>query len=318
MGLAVVTGGAGFIGSHVVDKLVSMDFEVVVVDDFSSGLDANLRHAKSKGRVQVLKEDVSGKGFTEKLKATVSGRPDGIIHLAAVVSVEESWRDPLRAVEVNVGGTINVLEAAVRLDADVVVVTSSAAVYGEPKSLPVSEDHPLEPVNLYGLTKLAAEKAALLYGREYGLRVTALRVFNAYGPRMKPGPYAGVVYKFIHTLLSGEAPVIYGDGLQTRDFVYVEDVAEAHVKALIYKASGTYNIGSGVETRIIDLYKMVCSLIGWCPEPRRAPPRRGDVRRSVADTSRARERLSWTPRVNLKEGLTATIKHLQARFNSRL
>jgi UDP-glucose 4-epimerase len=129
---------------------------------------------------------------------------------------------------------------------------------------------------------------------------------------MRPGPYAGVVYKFIHALLSDEAPVIYGDGLQTRDFVYVEDVAEAHAKALASKASGVFNIGSGVETSILSLYKMVCSLVGRCPDPRKAQPRRGDVRRSVADITRAKEGLGWTPRTSLREGLASTIKHFKA------
>ena len=244
MGLVIVTGGAGFIGSHVVDKLTSMGFEVVIVDDLSSGSEANLKHAKSTGKVELLKLSVSHRGFVGELKASLPGRPEGIVHLAAVVSVEEARRIPFRAMEVNVGGTVNVMEAAVKLDVDAVVVTSSAAVYGEPRSLPVREDHPQEPVNLYGLSKLAAEKTAIIYRKEYGLRVAALRVFNAYGPRMRPGPYAGVVYKFIHALLSGEAPIIYGDGLQTRDFVYVGDVAEAHVKALTAKASGVYNVGS--------------------------------------------------------------------------
>ncbi len=131
--------------------------------------------------------------------------------------------------------------------------------------------------------------------------MAALRVFNAYGPRMRPGPYAGLVYKFIHALLSGEAPVIYGYGLQTRDFVYVEDVAEAHVRALLTRASGVYNVGSGVETSILDLYKLVCTLVGRCPEPRR----------SVADISRAREVLGWAPRISLDEGLKATIGYFK-------
>lgn len=309
MGLVIVTGGAGFIGSHVVDKLTSMGFEVVIVDDLSSGSEANLKHAKSTGKVELLKLSVSHRGFVGELKASLPGRPEGIVHLAAVVSVEEARRIPFKAMEVNVGGTVNVMEAAVKLDVDAVVVTSSAAVYGEPRSLPVREDHPLEPVNLYGLSKLAAEKTAIIYRKEYGLRVAALRVFNAYGPRMRPGPYAGVVYKFIHALLSGEAPIIYGDGLQTRDFVYVGDVAEAHVKALTAKASGVYNVGSGVETSVLDLFRLLCTLVGRCPKPRRAPPRRGDVRRSVADISKAREELGWSPKVGLEEGLKATIEY---------
>ncbi|MCE4603899.1 MAG: GDP-mannose 4,6-dehydratase, partial [Aeropyrum sp.] len=142
----------------------------------------------------------------------------------------------------------------------------------------------------------------------------ALRVFNVYGPGMRPGPYAGVVLRFIEALLRGEAPVIYGDGMQTRDFVYVDDVARAHVMALAGRASGIFNVGSGVETRIIDLYRMVCGEIGWCPEPRHEERRPGDVTRSVADISRIRETLGWQPEISLEEGVRRTITYYKSKL----
>jgi UDP-glucose 4-epimerase len=189
------------------------------------------------------------------------------------------------------------------------VFASSVAVYGEPQYLPIDEEHPKRPNNLYGLTKLFSEELLWLYRRDYDLRPVALRYFNVYGPKMRPGPYAGVIYKFITSMLRGERPVIYGDGRQTRDFVYVYDVAEANLRALKSRYVGALNIGTGRETSILDLYLKISDILGVKVEPLWEPPRPGDVRRSRARIELARESIGWSPKVTLEEGLKATIEY---------
>ena len=223
----------------------------------------------------------------------------------------EARREPLRAVAVNVLGTANALEAAVRLGARRFVYASSAAVYGglEP---PLREDLEPRPLGLYGETKLAGERLLWGYSREYGLSVVALRYFNVYGPGMRPGPYSGVVLRFVEALLSGGEPVVYGDGLQTRDFVYVGDVAEANLRALESRYVGPVNVGTGRETSILELYRLLCRITrpkGGCPEPRFEPSRPGDVRRSAASTELAKRELGWRARTSLEEGLRKTVEY---------
>ena len=242
------------------------------------------------------------------------GDVEYIVHLAAIVNVMEVYENPRRALDVNVRGTLNILELARRLDVDRLVYASSVAVYGEPKYLPIDEDHPTDPANLYGETKLMGERLLWHYARDYGLHPVALRFFNIYGPRMRPGPYAGVVYKFITALLEKKQPVIYGDGNQTRDFVYVGDAAEAVARALRASYSGPVNIGTGTETSIRRLYKTICSIIGYCPKPRYEPPRPGDVRRSRASIKLAMEKLGWNPVTSLEEELKKTIRYYTGRL----
>ncbi len=307
----VVTGGAGFIGAHTVQLLAGHGYHVVVVDDFSAGPPA-LPLPRS---AEVLRLDVTRRDLGRVLAERV-GHARGVIHLAAVVSVEAAARRPLRTVEVNVLGTASALAAAEALGASVFVYASSAAVYGEPRTIPIPETHPTRPRSLYGDTKLMGEMLAERWS-ERGLRVVALRYFNVYGPGMRPGPYAGVVLRFAEALLRGRSPVIYGDGRQTRDFVYVEDVARANLLALEREeARGAINIGTGVETSINKLYELMCSLVGRCPPPRYAPPRPGDVRRSAADTERARRLLGWQPRTTLREGLEKTIEYVRERLRA--
>ncbi len=299
----VVTGGAGFIGSHTVRLLASRGLGVVALD-----VAAEPRLPFPPG-VRLVIADVAVWGSLWQHLRPLRGNLTGIIHLAAVVSIEEARQNPLRALRVNVEGTLNVLEAARRLDVETVVYASSAAVYGEPRYLPVDEAHPRSPANFYGDTKLMGEMLVERYAADYGIRTVSLRYFNVYGPGMRGGPYAGVIHAFIESLLRRKPPTIYGDGEQTRDFVYVEDVAEANYLALVASNTrGTINIGTGVETSINKLYKMICRIVGYCPEPRRAPPRPGDVRRSVASIEKARHVLGWSPRVSLPEGLRLTVE----------
>ncbi len=306
----VVTGGAGFIGSHTVEAALSRGYGVIVVDSLYSGSLANIPPGGPGPEIvaveladirdlDVLVEAIRFHGA----KCSISG----IIHLAALVNVAEAEDRPLEAFSVNAGGTLSVLEASRRLDIERVVLASSVAVYGEPRYLPVDEEHPLEPANIYGESKVAAERLLAYYTRSYGIRGVALRYFNVYGPRMRPGPYAGVVYNFISALMKGRTPTIYGDGSQTRDFVYVKDVAEANIVALESGYVGAVNIGSGRETSIGELYRIICDLVGRCPKPRHGPPRPGDVRRSQASIERARTALGWKPRTSLEAGLRETV-----------
>lgn len=241
----------------------------------------------------------------------------GFLHLAAMVNLVEVRRRPLRALRVNVGGTLALLEAARRLDAGRFVIASSVAVYGEPQYLPVDEEHPRRPSNLYGLTKLMGEQLVEEYVRDHGLSAAWLRYFNVYGPRMRPGPYAGVVLKFIKALLQGRPPTIHGSGAQTRDFVYVEDVAEANLRALETGARGAFNIGTGRSVSIRELYQALCRALtsrGPCPPPRHAPPRPGDIMHSRANAKRARELLGWIPQTPLEEGLRKTLEYYRSRL----
>ena len=312
MTVVIVTGGAGFIGSHTVELLLEKGYEVVVVDDFSSGRVENLKRVL--GKVRLARVDVSKLGeLVEKVRSHVrSGDVLGLVHLAALVSVVEAEEKPWRAIDVNVKGTLNVLELARMLDVGVVVYASSAAVYGEPVYLPIDEDHPLKPVNLYGESKYVGERLVGLYSRRYGLRGVSLRYFNVYGPRMRGGPYAGVIHNFVVRLLLGDTPIIYGDGNQTRDFVYVTDVAEANIAALESGAEGVFNIGTGRGVSINELYRMLCRVVGYCPIPHYEAPRPGDVRRSVASVKRATSMLGWRPRVGLEEGLRMTVEYYKS------
>ncbi len=309
----VVTGGAGFIGSTTCEVLLGNDVanEVVIIDNLSSGSLSNVEYLMNrfKGRLKLLVADVRDFSKLWELLQDLRGASVGIIHLAAMINIEEVRERPYEAIDINMGGTVNTLELARKLDAERFVLASSVAVYGEPKYVPINEEHPTNPINLYGLTKLFSEHLLWRYYEDYKLSVIALRYFNVYGPRMRPGPYAGVVYKFITTLLRGEQPVIYGDGEQTRDFIYVYDVAEANAKALNSPYVGPVNIGSGEEVSINDLYRIIIKLIGKYIPPKYGPMRPGDVRRSRAYIDRAMKVLSWSPKTSLIKGLKATIEY---------
>ncbi|OWJ54845.1 NAD-dependent epimerase/dehydratase family protein [Pyrodictium delaneyi] len=317
----VVTGGAGFIGSNTVKRLCSMQHIVedglrILVVDLHTRQSINELY-KHCGRevLMILNVDVSRfEMLWDRISRLVVPGATGIIHLAAVVGVTEVRGNPVQGYTSNVEGTFSVLELARRIDAARFVYASSAAVYGEPRYVPIDEDHPKDPVNLYGATKLAGEALVQGYARDYGLSTVVLRYFNVYGPGMKPGPYAGVVYKFIEALLERRQPIIYGDGKQTRDFVYVEDVAEANIKALQQHVNGVYNIGSGRGTSILELYRIICNIIGYCPKPRHYPPRPSDVRRSVASIEKAERELGWRPSVTLEKGLMETINYYARRL----
>ncbi len=306
----LVTGGAGFIGSWTVELLVREGYRVVVLDNFSTGSLENL--ARVIDKIKVVKGDIRNHVLLDEIIKHYE--IDSIIHLAALVSVEEATRNPGEAVRVNVNGTHNVLETARKHDLERIVYASSAAVYGDPKYLPIDEDHPLNPKSVYGATKLGGEALVNAYHDNYGLSTISLRCFNVYGPRMKPGPYAGVIIKFIQRIKEGKPPIIYGDGTQTRDFIYVEDVARANIAALKTRATGPYNIGTGKETSINQLARQIAELMGKPDlKPIHTKPRPGDIKHSVAKIEKARKQLHWKPLVDLWKGIAEIIRtHLSS------
>lgn len=295
-----VTGGAGFIGSHVVEVYLRAGHEVVVIDDLSTGCREHVP-----AEATFVHMDVCDPQLVEVLAGY---HIEVVNHHAAQIAVSLSVEDPLRDARHNVLGSLNVYEAARRAGVRRVIFASSGGtVYGEQQTFPASEDHPLRPLSPYGVAKLAAEQYLLCYSRLYGLEVVVLRYTNVYGPRQNSHGEAGVVAIFTERLLCGEQPTIYGDGEQRRDFVYVGDIAEANLSALLPQARGIYHCSSGVELSINALLELLRQAIGVRTAPRFAPQRPGEVQRSVCSYARIARELGWQPRTPLPEGLMRTV-----------
>lgn len=298
----LVTGGAGFIGSHLVDALIAAGHAVRVLDDFSTGKTANLAQAERSGRLAVTRGDVRDPTAVETAATDV----DGIFHLAALVSVPLSLAEPRRSFEINVGGTVNVLEAARANGVRRIVFASSAAVYGDALGPAREDETPLSPLSPYAVDKLTGERYCALYSRQYGLEAVALRFFNVYGWRQDPGsPYSGVISVFADRLRRRDGVTVYGDGKQTRDFVHVSDVAQALIAAMFVGRTGftVCNIGSGKAVGLEGLLEMLAGIVDWQPPVDRRPARQGDIRHSCADIRRAHELLGYAPRRDLAAGL---------------
>jgi UDP-glucose 4-epimerase len=306
MRTAIVTGGAGFIGSNVVDALVAEGVEVHVADDLSTGRRANLEGALGAGAV-LHELDVTDAATLDALFGAV--RPDVAFHLAAQIDVRASVLHPADDARVNVGGTINVLESARRHGgARVVMSSTGGAIYGDTGVVPTPESVAPAPLAPYGTAKLAAEHYLALAHRLHGQSTIALRYSNVYGRRQDPLGEGGVVAIFCARAVRGETPVIFGDGLQTRDFVHVDDVVAANLLAAGSAATGEVNIGIGAETTVLELAALVRDAAGLDAfEPEHREPRAGEVRRSCLDASRAAELLGWRARVDLREGLRRTL-----------
>jgi UDP-glucose 4-epimerase len=304
---ALVTGGAGFIGSNLVDALVERGDEVLVLDDLSSGRHENVAAALAAG-ARLAEGDVANRGTVEE--AFAAHRPEVVYHLAAQIDVRRSVDDPAYDLGVNAGGTINLLEAARQAGTGRFVFASTGgAIYGEGagRDLPLAEDAERRPDAPYGQSKLAAEGYLSLYGRLYGLSTVALRLGNVYGPRQDPHGEAGVVAIFSGALLDGGTPRVFGDGRQTRDYVYVEDVVSAFLAAAGTSATGAFNVGTGAETDVLQLGAAIARLCGREFAPELAPARAGEVQRIAIDSSRARAELGWEPAFGLDQGLSATV-----------
>jgi len=290
-----VTGGAGFIGSHVVEALLARGDEVTVVDDLSNGKRENVADG-----AQLVVQDMRD-GLADVF---AEARPELCCHLAAQVDVRVSVERPEHDASVNVLGTVAVLEAARAHDAQVVFSSSGGAIYGECDG-PAPEASERRPLAPYGVSKLAGEEYLAGYNRLYGARHVSLRYGNVYGPRQDPYGEAGVVAIFLGRLAEGEAPHIFGDGLQTRDYVYAGDVARATLAAVGHEG-GVFNVGTGDETSVVDLYELCRRVAGSEVEAQEAPARLGELQRSVLDASLAGRELGWRPEVSLEEGLRRT------------
>jgi nucleoside-diphosphate-sugar epimerase len=298
---ALVTGGAGFIGSNVVRLLLDRGCDVRVVDNFSTGHKTNLEFPEVlKQRLEVVEGDIRDRSL---LDTAVRGR-EVVFHLAACVGNVRSLENPREDAEINVLGTINVLEAVRRARVGTVVYSSSAATFGEPVRLPVSEDHPQNPSSPYGVSKLAGEKLTLCYGWTYGFRTVCLRYFNVYGVNQRYDAYGNVIPIFARRLIAGEPLTIYGDGEQTRDFVNVRDVAEANwLGAKRSDVSGCYNIGCGTNITINSLAEILREASGLRAQVRHVDQRPGEVRHCHADAQKARTGLGFEPVVTIRAGL---------------
>jgi UDP-glucose 4-epimerase len=305
---ALVTGGAGFIGSNLVDALLARGDEVTVVDDLSTGRRVNLESALAAG-AELAEIDIrDGAALTDLASER---RPDRIFHLAAQIDVRKSIEDPAFDAAVNVGGTANVLEAARAAECGrVVFISTGGAIYGEGEGqqLPLAEDAPIAPMSAYGQSKYAAEGYLALYERLYGLSGISLRLGNVYGPRQDPLGEAGVIAIFCGRLEEGGRPTIFGDGTQTRDYLYVGDVVAAAIAAAESTVSGPVNLGTGRETSVLELAEALRKLGGSESfEPEFAPPRAGEVQRISLDAGRAERELGWRAEVGLEEGLRLTL-----------
>ena len=309
MARCMVTGGAGFIGSHLCRRLVDEGHDVRVLDNLSSGRRENL------AEIQDVVEFVEGDLCDEALLAEVIQGVDCVLHHAAVASVQTSVERPLFEQEVNAVGTLRLLEAARLVEVRRVVFAASAAAYGNNPQVPKREEMPPEPESPYAISKVMGEYYARVYTQIYGLEVVCLRYFNVFGPRQDPSsPYSGVISIFAERILQGTAPTVAGDGLQSRDFVYVDDVVEANMRALTKSgiAGRVCNIGSGRSVSILELVSVLNEVMGTALEPVFGSARPGDVRVSLADISRAREELGYEPMVSLREGLKRTLKWMES------
>jgi UDP-glucose 4-epimerase len=295
----VVTGGAGFIGSHVVDAYVAAGHEVIVVDNLRTGKRENVHRG-----ARLVEMDLLDPALADLFRAE---KPEVVNHHAANPSVSLSVREPLFDARQNILATLNVLEAAHQAGvAQVIYISSGGAMYGNPEYLPADEDHPSNPVSPYALSKHTGERYARIYGLERGQQWISLRYANVYGPRQDPLGEAGVIAIFCQNLLDGKAPEIHWDGQQTRDFVYVGDCARANLLALEASENRAYNVGTGVGTSINELFSTLLEVTGQDVTPRRGPRRPGDARDSYLDCTRIEHDLGWVPEVGLREGLAQT------------
>jgi UDP-glucose 4-epimerase len=304
----IVTGGAGFIGSHIVEELAQQQHDVVIVDNFFSGKMENIRSFLEKKNVSLVKGSITDLSLLKKIFTGA----DGIFHEGAIASVPRSIANPLATHEANVTGTLNVLIAARDCDVRKVLFASSSSVYGNTPTLPKCEDMPPNPLSPYAVSKLSGEHYLKVFSEVYGLETLSLRYFNVFGPRQDPkSEYAAVIPRFITKILSHESPTIYGDGGQTRDFTYVKDVVQANILAMESTAQGVFNIAYCRRIDLNELASLIMEITGIDVPLVYEPPRTGDVRDSLADIRRAQEIFGYAPEYTVKTGLKETIAWYQ-------
>jgi UDP-glucose 4-epimerase len=295
----LVTGGAGFIGSNLVDALISLGHDVVVVDNLSSGLKKNLNP-----KAKFYETDIRDKKLSEVFKHE---KPDIVDHHAAQIDVRKSGEDPIADAEANILGSLNVITNCVRSGVKRVVYASTGgAIYGDPKYLPADENHPINPISQYGVSKHTVEHYLQLYNIIHGLEYIALRYSNVYGGRQNPYGEAGVVAIFAVQMLTGKQPTIFGPGDKTRDYTHVSDIVAANIIALDRGKNAIYNIGTGIETKDQEIFDNLANVLGYKGKPIYAPLRPGEVYRIALECSKAREELGWSPRLSFREGIDQT------------
>ena len=300
---ALVTGGAGFIGSHMVDRLLEEGYRVIIVDDLSSGKLKNVNHHATFHHMSITRPAL--------LEVFNREKPDLVFHMAAQSSVSRSTKDPILDSEVNVLGTLRLLEAARRSGVEKIIYScTGGALYGDPLSVPCPDDAAVVPISPYGMSKYVAEQYLEYYRRQYLVNYTSLRYGNVYGPRQDPKGEAGVVAIFISAMLNGSRPVIFGDGGQERDFVAVADVVEANMAAIDRGNGKAMNIATGELTSVNRLFEMLKEITGFRWDASHSPARAGDVYRISLDCSLAAEELGWTPRTTLADGLASTVEYM--------
>lgn len=310
----LVTGGAGFIGSNIVDELLRRGHEVTVLDDFSSGKEANLAGAKNK--IRLVRASITDLVATRE----ACRGADCVLHLAARTSVPRSVEDPIETNRVNIDGTLNVLVAARDAKSRRVVFAASSSAYGETPTLPKDESMSPEPISPYGVTKYVGELYAQVFGRVYGLENVSLRFFNVFGPRQEPSSqYSGVLSRFMLAVLQNSQPVVFGDGEQSRDFTYVDNVVDASLRACeAGDASGkVFNVGTGSRITLNQVLQLLEKICGKPVRAKYDPQRSGDIRDSQADISLSRKILGYEPRVNFEEGLRRTWEWYRDAYGSK-
>jgi UDP-glucose 4-epimerase len=304
----LITGGAGFIGSHLCEKYTKEGHTVICLDNFMSGNLMNIRHLLDYRNFKLVKGDIRDFDLLEKIMRDV----DVVFHLAAQIHVDKSYIEPKLTYEVNVMGTQNVLEVARIYDAKKVIHASTSEVYGSGEYSPMNENHPLNAPHPYGASKIAADRMCYAYIQTYGMDISIVRCFNIYGPRQRDFGYGGVISIFTRRVLSNVPPIIYGDGLQTRDYTYIEDAVRAYDFVLNHNEPITepINFGTGKEVTIIDLADKIIDLCGKHGEikPVQVEPRIGEVKRLIADATKAKDLLGWKPKYRLEEGLKEFIQ----------
>ena len=300
----LVTGGAGFIGSNIVSKLIEMGYNTVVMDNLSTGLKDYVNPVAKFYQVDINSPEVEEVFRKEKITH--------IIHHAAQIDVQRSIENPLFDIKSNIIGTVNLLEYAKKYNIEKIIYASSAAVYGEPDYLPIDEKHPIKAMSPYGISKYAPEHYIKLYKDLHDIDYTILRYANVYGPRQDPKGEGGVVSIFIDKMLAGKAPIIYGDGEQTRDFIFVADIVKANIMALTAGSAKTLNISCNTQVSVNDIHGMINDILGTKTGAVYQRERKGDIKHSCLDNSNAKKYLNWQPSYNLREGLRNTIEYYLA------
>ena len=302
----LVTGGAGFIGSHIVDKLLEQGIEVTVVDNLATGSRRNINPGASFYQSSIL-----DKKLTHIFKVE---RPDTVIHEAAQTCVTRSLNDPVYDARTNILGAIRVLQNCIKFNVHKIVYASSCAIYGTPRYIPLDEGHPLSAISPYGVSKQTVEKYLDVYRNNYGLDYCALRYSNVYGPRQSPAGEAGVVAIFSYQMLSGQRPRIYGKGDKTRSYIYVDDIVAANLLAVNTNASGIFNIGTPEETTDQQIFDVVSRRCAYKGNPVYLDERPGEIRRICLDSSKALKELGWSPRTKLEDGIALTVDSLASVY----